>query len=312
MPFILAFCSLILLVYIAIGLLQGGRAEDRLNTLSKAGSTSYPSQAMSRGSFFGGSVAGASVTSSLVAQRLRREERRNRLKERMVQAGLYSQKAARLLLALRIASLIVPILLGYAVAQLGWARPFTAISIGVLTGLAGVLAPSFWLDYLKVSRQNKIRRSLPDALDLISVCVEGGLSLPASIARVARELATAHPLLGLELAIVERQTQMGRSTGQAMKELATRFDLEELRSLAAVILHAERYGTSVTKALAVYAETLRTKRHQRAEEMAQKATIKMLFPTLFLIFPGIFVVVLGPAAIQIYEALIKVMARQGG
>jgi tight adherence protein C len=93
------------------------------------------------------------------------------------------------------------------------------------------------------------------------------------------------------------------TTGEALKRLAGRFDLEELRSLAAVITQAERLGTSVNKALQVYAETLRVNRHQRAQELAQKAAIKILFPTLFLIFPGLFVVILGPAAIQIYKVL---------
>ena len=129
------------------------------------------------------------------------------------------------------------------------------------------------------------------------------MSLSASLSRVARELATAHPMLALELAIVERETQMGRTTGESMREFARRFDLEELRSLASVILQAERFGSSVTQAMEVYAETLRLKRHQRAEEMAQKAAVKIIFPTLFCIFPGIFIVILGPAAIQIMTTL---------
>ena len=129
------------------------------------------------------------------------------------------------------------------------------------------------------------------------------MSLNGAFARVAHELATAHPMLAVELQIIQRQTQMGRSTGEAVREFAKRFDLEELRSMASVIIQSEKIGSSVVTALTVFAETLRTKRFQRAEELAQKAVIKILFPTLLFIFPGIFIVILGPAAIQVYELL---------
>jgi tight adherence protein C len=145
---------------------------------------------------------------------------------------------------------------------------------------------------------------LPDALDVIVVCLEAGLSISGALSRVARELGSAHPLLAQELGIVEREIQMGRSTGDAMRQLAVRFDLEELRSLAAVIKQSEQFGTSVVKAFNVYAESIRVQRHQRAEELARKAAIKILFPTVLCIFPGIFIVLLGPAAIRIYNVLI--------
>jgi tight adherence protein C len=145
---------------------------------------------------------------------------------------------------------------------------------------------------------------LPDALDVLNICLEGGMSLSGSVSRVAQELASAHPALALELAIVDRETRMGRSVADSIRSFADRFDLSELRSLASVIAQAERYGASVAQALEVYAETMRVKRSQAAEERAQKAVIKVIFPTLFCIFPALFVVVLGPAAISIYNAFI--------
>ena len=108
----------------------------------------------------------------------------------------------------------------------------------------------------------------------------------------------------MEIKIAERQMQMGRSAAEAIRGIADRFDLEELRGMASVVKQAERVGSSVATALEVFAETLRLKRQQRAEEMAAKAAVKMLFPTLLCIFPAIFVVILGPAAIQIYEKLV--------
>ena len=144
---------------------------------------------------------------------------------------------------------------------------------------------------------------MPDALDLLVICLEGGLSLPASLRRVGGELRTAHPLLALELNIVQREIQLGSSPGESLQKLGVRTDLEEIRSMAAVITQAERFGASLVKSLRVHAETLRTKRQQYAEEMAAKAAVKVLFPTLLFIFPAIFVVILGPAAFQIMEQL---------
>ena len=172
--------------------------------------------------------------------------------------------------------------------------------------MAGTLAPSFWLDHLKRVRQSKLRRSLPDALDVMVVCLQGGLSLSGTLARVARELVTAHPMLAVELTIVERQIRMGHTAGQAMRDFAKRFDLEELRSMASVIAQSERIGSSVVGALTIYADSLRIKRQQRAEELGQQANVKMLLPTVFCIFPAIFVIILGPAAVQIYRQMLMI------
>ena len=180
---------------------------------------------------------------------------------------------------------------------------YSLVCGGAVAGI-GTLAPSFWLDHLKRARQMRLRRSLPDALDVIVVCLEGGLSLSSAISRVGQELISAHPLLATELRIVQREVQMGRTMGDALRQLAKRFDLEELRSLAQVVSQAEKFGTSVVRALSVFAETMRTRRYQRAEELGHQASIKMIFPTLFCIFPAIFVVVLGPAAVRIYDVFI--------
>src|SRR5262249_33661445 len=128
-------------------------------------------------------------------------------------------------------------------------------------------------------------------------------SLPGAIRRVAGELRSAHPELASELMIVQREVQLGRSTGEALQHFAGRTDLEEIRSLSAVITQAERYGASLVKAPRVHAEPLREKRLQYAEEMGQKAGVKILFPTMLCIMPGVFIVVLGPAVIQVVELM---------
>jgi tight adherence protein C len=147
---------------------------------------------------------------------------------------------------------------------------------------------------------------MPDALDVIVVCLEGGLSLPGSIHRVSTELRTAHRTLAAEMTIVQREIQLGRSTGEALQRFANRFDVEELRSLASVILQAERFGASVIKALKVHADSLRLKRRQKAEEMAQKASVKLVFPTVLFIFPSLFVVLVGPAVFDIIGMFMKI------
>ena len=174
---------------------------------------------------------------------------------------------------------------------------------GACLGILGMIGPSFWLDRMKAGRQSRFRRALPDALDLLVICLEGGLSMPAALKRISSELRTAHRELAAELVIVQREIQLGRAPGDALQQMGIRSDLEEVRSLASVISQADRFGASLVKSLRVHSETLRTKRSQRAQEMGQKAATKVLFPTLLFIFPAIFVVILGPAAYQIMETL---------
>jgi tight adherence protein C len=135
--------------------------------------------------------------------------------------------------------------------------------------------------------------------------LEGGISLVAAIQRVAEELQSVHPELGAEINLLQREIQLGLSPGEALKKLAQRCGLEEVRDLASTILQSEQYGASVAKMFRTYADSYRIERQQRAEEMAQKAAVKILFPTLLFIFPAIFIVLLGPAAFQ----MAKIFAR---
>ena len=140
-------------------------------------------------------------------------------------------------------------------------------------------------------------------MDILVICLEGGLSLPAALKRVSSELKMVHPALAAELGIVQREIQLGRTSGEALRKMGERSDLEEVRSLASVILQSERLGASLVKSLRVHADTLRVKRQQRAEELAQTAATKMLFPTVLFILPAMFVVILGPAVIHIAQVL---------
>ena len=230
-------------------------------------------------------------------------DRRERLGSRLVQAGLYKRNSVGYYIATKAALIIIPVVAGLSIGSMGILPTQYGLLFGIIVGVLGTIAPSFWLDTQTKKRSTEIRRALPDALDVIIICLEGGLSLSASFERVARELRTAHPLLAAEMSIVQREHQMGCSTGEALKRLANRFDFEEMRSMASSILQAERFGASIVNALRVHAESLRLKRQQFAEEMAQKASVKLIFPTAVFIFPTLFVVLIGPAAYEIVEML---------
>ena len=228
------------------------------------------------------------------------EGERTKLQTRLIHAGLYRRQAMVVFLGVKVL-LIAPAFLCVAASLMGVVTLWQGLIIGLCLGIGGLIGPSFWLDRMKRKRQSNFRRALPDALDVLVICLEGGLSLAAGLRRVSTELRTAHPALASELAIVQREVQLGLTSGEALKKMGERSDLEEVRSLASVILQSERLGASLVKSLRVHSESLRLKRYQRAEEKAAVAATKVLFPTLLFILPAVFVVVLGPAAFHLIE-----------
>jgi tight adherence protein C len=297
----LAAGSLVVFVWMMAGL-RGGAVRRRLTNLPRSDAPAGPTAAPAKRQ---NSVFVARPAMEVrINRRLQQEQKKDSIEQRMLHAGFYGASRAATFLLLRVGLLAGPAAAGVVVSRVGKLPLTQSVLFGAIAGMAGTLLPGMWLDHVKRARQTKIRRSLPDALDVMAVCLQGGLSLGAALARVARELAVAHPTLAVELTIIERQIHMGRTVGDAIRRMADRLDLEELRSMASVIAQAERIGASVAKALEVFAEDLRVKRHQRAEELAHKAAVKMLAPTVLFIFPAMFVVLLGPAAIQIYRQLI--------
>jgi len=300
----LAASSAVLLVFTLVG---GSRVrlDERLDDLTGRASSSPLADQSSTQS----SMAQLAMTtlprvgSALVPSD---DKERTLLKTRLIHAGLYSKQAMVVFLGVKLLLMVFPALIGLAAGFVGLVPLQPAVLAGGCLGILGMIGPSFWLDFRKSKRQAIFRRALPDALDVLVICLEGGLSLQGAIKRVAAELQTAHPILALELNIVVREVQLGRTAGDSLHQMGLRTDLEEVRSLSSVINQAEKFGASLVKSLRVHADTLRLKRQQRAEEMAQKAAIKILFPTLLFIFPAIFVVLLGPAAFQIAEVMMNV------
>lgn len=237
------------------------------------------------------------------------EGERTKLQTRLIHAGLYRRQAMVVFLGVKVL-LIAPAFLCVAASLIGVVTLWQGLIIGLCLGIGGLIGPSFWLDRMKRKRQSNFRRALPDALDVLVICLEGGLSLSAGLRRVSTELRTAHPALASELAIVQREVQLGLTSGEALKKMGERSDLEEVRSLASVILQSERLGASLVKSLRVHAESLRLKRYQRAEEKAAVAATKVLFPTLLFILPAVFVVVLGPAAFRLIDMFGKMSMKK--
>lgn len=171
--------------------------------------------------------------------------------------------------------------------------------------LAGWLLPSLWLDMKTAIRKRKIFEGLPDALDLLVVCVEAGMGLDAAISRVGKEIKLSHKELSDELKFLNLEIRAGKSRQEALRNFAFRTDIEEVRNLVTVLIQTDKFGTSIAQALRVYSDVFRTKRYQKAEEIAAKLPTKLIFPLIIFIFPSLFVALLGSAAIQIYENVLK-------
>jgi tight adherence protein C len=224
------------------------------------------------------------------------------LKIKLANAGFRSESAAAIYSGLRFASLI-----GFGLISLLSLMWFStpmgkALGICFVTGF-GFFLPSVVLWMLKSQRQQAIFLTLPDALDLMVVCVESGLGLDAAMRKVAEEMKEHAKIISEELQLANFQLQMGRPRREVLHDLGVRTGVDDVRSLAAILIQADRFGSSVAQALRVQSDSMRTRRKQLAEEKAAKTAVQLIFPLVLFIFPGIFVVLVGPAAIQIMDAM---------
>jgi tight adherence protein C len=216
-----------------------------------------------------------------------------RLRRHLAAAG-YVHPAAAVVFSL--AEIGLPLLLA-AVPLL--VLPWTSgLLVGLLTGAIGFFIPGFVLERKIRRRQLQITNGLPDALDILIVCVEAGNAIDQSILKAAEELEVSHPVLASELQLVNIETRAGKPRLEAFKNFAERTKVDDVRSLVAMLVQTDRFGTSVAQALKTYADVLRTKRRQRAEEKAAKLGVKLVVPLVFFLFPALYVVLLGPAVVQ--------------
>ncbi len=221
-----------------------------------------------------------------------------KVRQRLIEAGYRNDEALTVFYGIRFSVAIVVFLL--------LASPLIFkpnIMIALAGSLLGYVMPGMALARMARRRQHAIQLSLADAVDLLVVSVEAGLGLDQALLRVGTELAATHPALSEEIRLATLELRAGKGRADALRNLANRTGLEDIGSLATMLIQTDKFGTSVATSLRVHSEVLRTKRRQRAEEAAAKTGVKMVFPLVFCIFPAIFVVAIGPAAIAFVQVL---------
>jgi tight adherence protein C len=227
---------------------------------------------------------------------------RGKMEQRLMYAGLRSANALPLFYAIK-TGLALSLLLAVLSAS-AWLPQWTASKVvfyAMIAAFIGLVIPNYVLDHMVARRQKRLRDGFPDALDLLVVCVEAGLGLTAAIQRVADELKFSHPDLGTEFVRVTAEMRAGIEREAALRSLAARTGLEDIRGLVSLLVQTLKFGTSIGDTLRVYAEEFRDKRMQRAEELAAKIGTKLIFPLVFCLFPSFFVVAIGPAVVRIAE-----------
>ena len=233
-------------------------------------------------------------------------------RRQLITAGYRSAKApvffagAKLFLAATMTVLIALV----PVKFLGFPTFSKLIFYYVLAAAFGYYAPIIWLKRAIAERKDALQRAIPDALDLMVVCVEAGLGLDQAIARVGEEVKRTHPVLSDELNLLAMELRTGMSRQEALRNFANRTDMEEVSHLVAMLVQTDRFGTSIGQALRVHADAMRTTRRLKAEELAAKLPVKLLFPLIFFIFPSMFIVLIGPACIKIVRVLFPAMSGQ--
>jgi tight adherence protein C len=225
------------------------------------------------------------------------------LKIRLANAGFRSDSAVSIYLGIRFASFIFFSLVATAIFL-----PKYGLSYAAAKWIGGFVALGFYLPvvvlwFLRRKRMEAIFLSLPDALDLLVVCVESGLGLDAAMRKVCDEMKTHAKVICEELSLANFQLQMGRPRREVLHDLGVRTGVDDVRSLAAILIQADRFGSSIAQALRVQSDSMRTRRKQIAEEKAAKTAVQLIFPLVLFIFPGIFVVLVGPAAISIMDTM---------
>jgi tight adherence protein C len=219
----------------------------------------------------------------------------------LVQAGFDGDFAPLFYTTLRVAAAVLLPLVAFT---FGPQANFKTLMMLVLVAAAvGTIGPRAFLDRMVANRRDRIRKSIPDSLDLLVVCVEAGIGLDSAMLRVARDMSTLHPDLSAEFFLVNRTINAGLSRDEAMHGMWQRTGVEELRGLASSMVQSERLGTSIARILRIYSETLRRKRRQYAEKRAAEASIKMIIPLALFMLPALFALVLGPAAMSLAKTM---------
>lgn len=226
-----------------------------------------------------------------------------KLQKKLMHAGFRSHSAPVIYRALQLFSMAAfpaCVAIGVAIAK----RPVASAMLWILFAfVVGFFLPRYILGRLINSRQRLIRWGLADALDLMVISIEAGLGLNAAMMKVSSELKEVHPDVSEEFEMANLEIRVGRERDEALRNLAERTGVDDLRSLVAMLIQTDKFGTSIAKAIRAFSDSLRTKRRQRAEQAAQKAAVKLLIPLALFLFPTLFIAILGPAAINLMDTL---------
>jgi len=222
------------------------------------------------------------------------------IRRRLIHAGLRREGSLMAYMGSRIATALALVVL-VLVLPVSWSLSQLQL-VTALCAAAGIgmVAPSYWLDRKVKARQRQLELALPDALDLMVVCVEAGLGINSSLKRIAEDFRDTHPVLASEFELANFETRAGKSTTEALRGLAERTGVSDVSSLVAMLIQTERFGTGLADTLRVHADAMRLRRLQRAEELANKAPLKMLLPTV-LIFIAMMIIIIGPGALQMTQ-----------
>ena len=234
------------------------------------------------------------------------EQARSNLRMKLANAGFRGQQTPAAFLASKTAVGVALTLLGLGGAFALRLSGRNVLGLTAFAGAVGLMLPNLWLALAIKSRKEKVNHGMPDSLDLMVVTIEAGLGLDAAMQRVSDEMKPVHPELAEELILTTMETQMGLSRAEALHNLALRTDIPEMKSLTAILIQAERFGTSVAQAVRTHADSMRVKRSQQAEERAAKTAVKLILPLILFIFPALFVVLAGPAMMKLFETLTTV------
>lgn len=228
----------------------------------------------------------------------------NRIQRLLASAGYHGPWPATIF---AVAEIVVPVAVFSTIIY--FFGTGTPLIFAIIFALIGYQVPTLWLGRAITRRRLEIQNGLPDAIDLMIVCIEAGSGIDQALNRVAEELAIAYPALARELEMICAETRAGKPRLEAFRNFAERTKVEDVRSLVAMLIQTDRFGTSLGQALRTHAETSRTKRRQRAEEKAAKLGVKLLFPLVFCLFPAFYVVVVGPSMLQIFRHFVYGFAR---
>ncbi len=270
----------------------GQKAEDRVSAVRQKAKESVAARVM-------GKVAQTTVRPT----QAQNAEEMSKLRTKLSTGGFRTDTAPMIFLA---SKSVVAVCFALGALAFAWAKGYplgSGAGIVLIGAGMGFLAPDLWLGSAISKRKEHVRNGLPDTLDMLVISVEAGLGLDAAFQRVGTDMGKVHPIISEELQLVTLESQMGIPRAEALANFSMRTGLDEVRSLVGIINQAERFGTSVARALRNQSDALRVKRRQAAEERAQKTTVKLMAPLILFIFPAILVVLAGPAALKMIETL---------